>query len=154
MSINPDVTGLRGCIMVACMSKIGTWADYLKLHSQGDRQGVVAEKTGVQSSTVKRWLTGETVRPSAQEAINFARAYNRSPIEALIHATYIKVDEVGQAVEMAGSMKDVSDTTLLEELSDRLAELRGRLTGDEGEGWSSAGWAAEDPGVGRVEYGD
>jgi transcriptional regulator with XRE-family HTH domain len=136
------------------MSDMGTWSEYLKRHSQGDRQGVVAEKTGVQSSTVKRWLTGETVRPSAQEAINFARAYNRSPIEALIHATYLNTDEVGQAVEIAGSMKDVADESIIEELSSRLAEYRRLLTGDEGEGWSAVGWSSEDPRVSRVENSD
>lgn len=136
------------------MSEVGTWGEYIKKYSQGDPQGVIADKMGVDTSTVGRWLKGFKGKPKAEKAINFARHYNRSPIEALIHAGYIEVDEVGQAIEVAGSMRDVSDAALIAELTGRLAEFRRRLTGDDGEGWSSAGWITEDPGVGRVKNGD
>lgn len=137
------------------MSEVGTWGEYIKKYSQGESQGVIAKKMEVDTSTVGRWLKGsEGQRPRAEKAINFARHYRRSPIEALIHAGYIEADEIGQAVEIAGSMRDVSDAALMEELASRLAEFRRLLTGDNGEGWSSAGWSVEDPGVGRVENGD
>lgn len=136
------------------MSEVGTWGEYIKKYSQGESQGVIAEKMGVDTSTVGRWLKGSESRPRAEKAINFARHYNRSPIEALIHAGYIEVDEVGQAVEIAGSMRDVSDAAIMEELTRRLAEFRRLLAGNDGEGWSSAGWAVEDPGMGRVQDGD
>lgn len=136
------------------MSEVGTWGEYIKKYSQGDPQGVIAEKMGVDTSTVGRWLKGSTGQPDAQKAINFARHYLRSPIEALIHAGYLDADEVGQAIEIAGSMHDVSDEAIMGELADRLAEFRRLLTGDDSEGWSTTGWASEDPGVGRVQNSD
>lgn len=106
------------------------------------------------TSTVGRWLKGSGTQPQAQKAINFARHYGRSPIEALIHAGYIHAEEVGQAVEIAGSMSDVSDAAVLAELASRLTDYRRLLSGNDGEGWSTAGWAVEDPGVRRVQHGD
>jgi hypothetical protein len=72
----------------------------------------------------------------------------------LIHAGYVRSDEVGQAISLIGSMKDVTDAALIDELSGRLETLRARLVGHDGEGWSAAGWATQDPGVGRVKHGD
>lgn len=137
------------------MSDISSWGEYIKKYSHGDPQGVIAEKMGVDTSTVGRWLKGSTGQPEAEKAINFARQYNRSPVEALIHAGYITADEIGQAVETAGSMKDVSDEALIGELGGRLAEFRRLLAGgNEGEGWSTIGWATENPGMGSVQDGD
>lgn len=136
------------------MSDIGPWGEYIKKYSQGDPQGVIADKMGVDTSTVGRWLKGSNGQPKAEKAINFARHYGRSPIEALIHAGYIERDEVGQAIEIAGSMHEVSDAALVEELSGRLAEFRRLLAGNEGEGWSTIGWSGENPSVSSVQDGD
>lgn len=136
------------------MSDIGPWGEYIKKYSQGDPQGVIADKMGVDTSTVGRWLKGSNGQPKAEKAINFARHYGRSPIEALIHAGYIERDEVGQAIEIAGSMHEVSDAALVEELSGRLAEFRRLLAGNESEGWSTIGWSSENPGMGSVQDGD
>jgi transcriptional regulator with XRE-family HTH domain len=145
---------LRACIRLARMSEAGPWCDYVKMYSQGDKQGRIAERIGVESSTVGRWLKGQTKRPDALQVIDFAREYGRSPIEALIHATFITVDEVGQAVEIAGSMRDVSDKALLDELADRLKHFRGILTRNDTQGWPPPGWRHEDAGVGHVQDSD
>ena len=137
------------------MSDTGSWGEYIKKYSQGDPQGAIAEKMGVDTSTVGRWLKGSTGQPDAQKAINFARHYNRSPIEALIHAGYVDADEVGQAIEIAGSMHDVSDTALIEELAGRLADFRRLLkVGDDAQEWPPPGWGHENPGVGTVKDGN
>jgi transcriptional regulator with XRE-family HTH domain len=135
------------------MSEKRSWAEYVTTYARGDKQGVIADKMGVQSSTVGHWLSGKTQQPSAPQAINFARIYGRSVIEALIHAGYVEADEIGEAIEVAGSMKDVSDSAIVGELTARLAEFR-RVLGNNTEDWSGIGWASEDPGVGRVQDGD
>jgi transcriptional regulator with XRE-family HTH domain len=141
--------------MVACMPERRSWAEYVKTYAQEDKQGAIAEKMGVQSSTVGHWLTGKTKRPDAPQAINFARIYRRSVIEALIHAGYIEADEVGEAIEIAGSMRDVSDKALLEELAGRLADFRRILMGGNNtQDWPPPGWEQKNPGMGVVENGD
>jgi transcriptional regulator with XRE-family HTH domain len=134
------------------MSELGDWGEYIKKYSRGDAQGVIAEKMGVQSSTVGRWVRGETKQPEAEQAINFARKYDRSPVEALIHAGFIKTEEVGKAIEIAGSMRDVSDAALMDELAGRLARFRQILNAGDypQDGLVSEDWS-EDPGVGGME---
>lgn len=135
------------------MYDVVPWSEYVKMYSRGDKQGVIAEKIGAESSTVGRWLKGQTPSPGAREAVEFARAYDRSPLEALIHAGYVRADEAGQAIEVAGSMRDVSDTALLDELAGRLADFRQILSGDDAQGWPPASWRGENPGVGSVQDG-
>jgi transcriptional regulator with XRE-family HTH domain len=133
------------------------WWDYVQKISQKSRPADIAERTQISAPTISRWNPenkGGPARPDPDNVVRFAREYNRSPLEALIIAGYITVDDIGKPVQLPGSAKDMTDRALVEALADRLAELRGRLTGDEGEGWSSAGWSAEDPGVGRVQDGD
>lgn len=133
------------------------WWEYVQNVSHRGRPADIAEKTGISAPTISRWNPdnkGGPARPDPDNVVRFARAYERSPLEALISADYIEVGDIGQPVQLPGSAKDMTDDALVAALADRLAELRGRLTGDEGEGWSSAGWAAEDPSVGRVENSD
>lgn len=133
------------------------WWDYVQKISQKSRPTDIAEKTGISAPTISRWNPdnkGGPARPDPDNVVRLARCYNRSPLEALIVAEYITTDDIGKPVQLPGSAKDMTDKALVEALADRLAELRGRLTGNEGEGWSSAGWAVEDPGVGRVENSD
>jgi transcriptional regulator with XRE-family HTH domain len=137
------------------MPEVGTWGEYIKKYSRGESQGVIAENMGVDTSTVGRWLKGSEGQPRAEKAINFARHYGRSPVEALIHAGYIEAEEVGQAIEIAGSMRDVSDKALLDELAGRLADFRRHLMGgNDTQEWPPPGWRHENTGVSQVENGD
>lgn len=143
---------MRSCTTVARMNQVGSWGEYVQMYSQGDKQGAIAEKLGVQSSTVGRWLKGHH-QPDASQVIDFARKYGRSPIEALIYAGFIEAEEVGAAIEIATSMRNVSDSAVLEELADRLAERR-RLMRNDGQNWPPAGWGVENPGVGGQQDDD
>jgi transcriptional regulator with XRE-family HTH domain len=133
------------------------WWEYVQNVSHRARPADIAENTGISAPTISRWNPenkGGPARPDPDNVVRFARAYERSPLEALISADYIDADDIGRPIEPLVSMKDVTDAALIDELSGRLETLRARLTGDQGEGWSSAGWAAEDPSVGRVKHGD
>lgn len=144
---------MRLCITLGRMSEIGTWWEYVVKYSRGQSQREIAATLDVDPSAVGRWKDG--VRPRAEQVVEFARRYGRSPVESLIHAGYIEASEVGQAIEIAGSMKDVSDKALVHELTDRLAELR-RLQrgGDNTQSWPPVAWRQQDTRMGRVQNRD
>lgn len=119
---------------------IEPWMEYVQRHAHGDKQEDIADKIGVTSSTVGRWKDAG-IQPRGEHVVAFARAYGRAPVEALIHAGYIKPEEAGfSSVELAGSMHDVSDRDLMKELSDRLVEFRRFQRGGDSEDWPPPGW--------------
>lgn len=134
------------------------WWEYVGRVTRNARPIDIAEKTGISAATISRWNPdnkGGGARPEADNVVQFARKYDRSPLEALLHANYIHADEIGQAVEIAGSMRDVSDNLMIEELASRLADFRRlQLGGDQSQEWPPSGWRREDTGVGSVENGD
>jgi transcriptional regulator with XRE-family HTH domain len=135
------------------MSGTGIWWEYVLRYSCGESQREIAAKVGIDPSAVGRWK--ESVRPRAEHVVEFARKYQRSPIEAMIHAGYIHADEVGHAIEIAGSMRDVSDAALIDELASRLADFRRILAiGNNAQDWPPAGWRVEDSRMRRVQNGD
>jgi hypothetical protein len=141
--------------MVGAMSN--KWWEYVQNITHKARPADIAEKTGISAPTISRWNPenkGVPARPDPDNVVRLARAYERSPLEALISADYIDADDINRPIEPLVSMKDVTDAAMLDELADRLKSLRARLAGNNGEGWSSAGWSVEDPGVGRVKDGD
>ena len=144
---------MRQCISVAFMPDIGTWWEYVARYSQGETQGKLANRIGVDTSTLTRWK--DSIRPRAEHVVQFAREYGRSPIEALIHAGYIELNEVGKAIEVSGSMQDVSDLALIDELASRLADFRRIQTGrDNTQDWPPIGWRNEDARMRDVENRD
>jgi transcriptional regulator with XRE-family HTH domain len=134
--------------------EVEPWIEYVQRHARGAKQEQIAAKIGVTSSTVGRWKDKE-VQPRAEHVVEFARQFGRAPVEALIHAGYVKPEEVGAAVELAASMREVSDDDLVKELADRLAELRGlQLGGHDPKDGLPPHWGRQDPSVSRVENGD
>lgn len=134
-----------------------TWWEYVQNVARKAGPADIAAQTGIPAPTISRWnpaSKGRPARPEPDSAVRFARAYERSPLEALINAGYIEAEDIGRPIEPLGALRDVTDDAMVDELGRRLAELRGRLVGDDGEGWSSAGWSSEDPGVGRVKHSD
>jgi transcriptional regulator with XRE-family HTH domain len=127
------------------MPDIETWWAYVEKHAGKVHQKVIADKAGVDGSTVSRWKEGVT--PKGEAVVAFARAYKRSPIEALIAARYIEPDEVGGAIEISISMGEVSDAALLEELAGRLAAFRRLSAGHDSQHWPPPAW---DPKNSRV----
>lgn len=119
------------------------WWEYVGRVSRGARTIDIAEQTRISAATISRWnpeSKGGASRPDADNVVVFARAYERSPLEALIAAGYLKAEEIGQPVEFAGSLSDVSDTILVSELANRLSEFRRFQRGGESEDWPPAGW--------------
>ena len=129
------------------MPDIETWWAYVMRIANNAPQKDIAQKAGVDGSSVSRWKEGVT--PKGEAVVAFARAYERPPIEALITAGYIRPDEVGGAIEISISMGEVSDSALLDELAARLAAFRRLSAGHDSQNWPPPSWEPKDPSVGR-----
>jgi hypothetical protein len=77
-----------------------------------------------------------------------ARAYGRSPVEALVAAGYLSSSELGvvELTTLTGDLTGASVDSLLSELRRRLLAA----TPDDAQSWP-AGWSADNPGMGRPQ---
>ena len=93
------------------------WLSYLTQVADGDNASAIAKKCNVNRSTVSRWMHGNI--PSPIEAINFARAYNQPPTQALVVAGYLSPSETGLETVRFISVQELSDAALLQEIERR-----------------------------------
>lgn len=139
------------------------WPSYMRRVTAGATQVQIAEQTGIEQTSISRWLLGKD-RPRAELVIQFARAYNRSPVEALIAAGYLNTDEIGGVIELEADLSAVSPERMFDELRRQFTELQRKLEaintgGQEPLQWPSTWTAApatppvQDPGVSRYQNG-
>ena len=83
-----------------------TWPQYLRRISGSATQAQIADRIGIGRLSVCNWLHGKT-RPKAETVMVVARAYGRSPIEALIAASYLRAEEVRLPIERRYSPADL-----------------------------------------------
>lgn len=107
----------EGTVLVA---QHENWAQYVQRVTAGLKRNEVIAATGVDASGLSRWFSGK--RPSAESAVKFARGISQSPIEALIAAGYLQPSEATGVIEVTRSRSELSDTELLIERGERLAE--------------------------------
>jgi hypothetical protein len=70
------------------------WARWLiAIAGREARQVDISERTGIDQSTVSRWLAHGHL-PGAVTAVTVARAYRVDPVEALIAAAYLTREDV------------------------------------------------------------
>ncbi len=103
-----------------------TWWSYVERVGKGAAQKDIAERSGIDAGALSRWKTGQTPRPSAELAIQFARAYGRPPTEALVAAGFITEDEAAQAIEVHRGLEDISSDDLIKEVRTRMADRPAR----------------------------
>jgi len=96
-----------------------TWPGYVRRISGEATQAQIAERIGVGRLSVCNWLRGRT-HPKAETVIAVARAFRRSPIEALIAACYLNSDEADEPIEIRASLQDVDAGELGAEVLRRL----------------------------------
>lgn len=96
---------------------MSTWATYVRTVTGDGKLRSIADRVGVHYTTVSGWLNGRYT-PDAGTAIAFARAYDLDPMQALVHAGFLKEDEVD-----GSDLHTIPMATLLAELS-RRAELQ------------------------------
>ena len=100
------------------------WTEYVGRVTKGVPRKIIAEVTGIDPSGLSRWSSGH--QPSAEKVVSFARGLGQPPIEALIAAGYLEPQEAAGAIEVMRSREDLSDSELLIELGNRLAERPSR----------------------------
>lgn len=95
------------------------WPEYLRRITSGQTQAQIADRIGIGRLSVCNWLHGKT-RPKAETVLIVARAYSRSPIEALLAASYLAVDELDRAIDVRTSLRDLSADNIADEVRRRL----------------------------------
>ena len=99
-----------------------SWPQYLRRISGGLTQAQIAERIGIGRLSVCNWLLGKT-QPKAETVISVARAFGRSPVEALVVASYLGSDEIGDPIDIQVSLENVLGDMLAAEVHRRLARL-------------------------------
>ena len=102
-----------------------TWPEYLRRITGGQTQSQIAQQIGIGRLSVCHWLHGKT-RPKAETVITVAQAYRRSPIEALLAASYLQADELDQPFELITSLRALPAEDIANEVCRRLVSLEQR----------------------------
>jgi transcriptional regulator with XRE-family HTH domain len=84
-------------------------------------QQELAERSGINTSTLSRWLAGK-VAPSYEQVITFSRGVGLNPIQGLVMAGYISANEARTTINEL-RIEDIDELVLLDELK-RRAVLR------------------------------
>jgi transcriptional regulator with XRE-family HTH domain len=122
------------------------WWRYVVTVTGNAAQKDIAAATGIDQSSISRWQRGTT--PRAEAVVALARAYGRSPVEALVAAGYLSSNEIGvvELTTLTGDLSGASIDSLLNEIRRRV------LAATPEEGAWPVGWSADHPAVGRGEH--
>lgn len=126
------------------------WWRYVLTVTGNASQKDIATATGIDQSSISRWQRGANT-PRAEAVVAFARAYGRSPVEALVAAGYLSSSEVGvvELTTLTGDLTSVSIDSLLNELRRRVLAA----SPEDAQSWP-AGWSTDNPTVGRAQNGE
>jgi transcriptional regulator with XRE-family HTH domain len=132
-----------------------TWWHYVATVTGGAAQKDIAAATGIDQSSISRWQRAANT-PRAEAVVALARAYSRSPVEALVAAGYLSSSEVGvvELTTLTGDLSGVSVDSLLNELRRRTLAATADQSQAWPAGWSSDAPSSEDSGVGSSEDGE
>lgn len=127
-----------------------TWWRYVVTVTGNAAQKDIAAATGIDQSSISRWQRG-TNTPRADAVVALARAYGRSPVEALVAAGYLSSSELGvvELTTLTGDLTGASIDSLLSEIRRRVLAANS----EDAQSWP-AGWSADDPGMGRRQNGE
>jgi transcriptional regulator with XRE-family HTH domain len=127
-----------------------TWWQYVVTVTGNAAQKDIAAATGIDQSSISRWQRG-TNTPRADAVVALARAYGRSPVEALVAAGYLSSSELG-VVELTTLTGDLTGAAI----DSLLSEIRRRMLAANPENAQSwpAGWSTDNPGMGRRQNGE
>lgn len=112
---------LHACIASRIVGAVNDidWPSYLSALSTN--QSEIARAAGVSTATVSRW-SSRSARPLAPQVIAVARAYDQSPVFALVAAGYLTQEEVEQEVRLTPGMSlaEFSELEIAQELVRRI----------------------------------
>lgn len=124
------------------------WWRYVVTVTGNAVQKDIATMTGIDQSSISRWQRA-TNTPRADVVVALARAYGRSPVEALVAAGYLYSNETGvvELTTLTGDLTGISIDSLLSELRRRVRTGNA----DDTQAWPR-GWSADDPTRGQLEH--
>jgi transcriptional regulator with XRE-family HTH domain len=127
-----------------------SWWQYVVTISGNATQKDIARATDIDQSSISRWQRG-AITPRAEAVVALARAYGRSPVEALVAAGYVTSDEIGvvELTTLTGDLRGASIDSLLSEVRRRV--LAGNS--EDPQSWP-VGWSADNPGIHRKKDGE
>lgn len=97
------------------------WAKFVRVATRGDSQGAIARRTGINQTTISRWLASDNRHhPDARSAVHLARSYNVDPLRALVELGLLS-DEEAQRTERPDALS-FTTKELLDELARRNSE--------------------------------
>lgn len=99
------------------------WSTYVRRVVAGDRQTEVARKTGIDQTTISRWLNPNSQvsqRISSQSVAKFARGYGRPVLEAFVVAGFLTKEEANLASAEPADLATIDDATLVAEVQRRM----------------------------------
>ena len=130
-----------------------TWAEFLTAVAGPDaptaNQSEIARVAGVSTATVSRWVSGDS-RPKAEQVIGVARAYDVSPLLALVAAGYLEQAEVEGELEVprALAIGEYTDLELAQEMLRRVdrggSALLEQPVDVDHPAWAAVGGATQD----------
>lgn len=97
--------------------QVTRWYEYVQRVTEGLTAKEAATRAGFDQSAMTRWKNGANVDP--RFAVQFARAFNRNVLEALVESDLITGDEA-DLQEVKIGVKELSTRQLLEELASRI----------------------------------
>jgi transcriptional regulator with XRE-family HTH domain len=123
------------------------WWRYVITVAGNAAQKDIAAATGIDQSSISRWQRAANT-PRAEAVVTFARAYGRSPVEALVAAGYLSSDELGvvELTTLTGDLTGISIDSLLSELRRRVLAANPK----DAQAWPDS-WSAHDPAMSRPE---
>lgn len=126
------------------------WWRYVATVTGNAAQKDIAGATGIDQSSISRWQRG-TITPRAEAVVALARAYGRSPVEALVAAGYLSSGELGvvELTTLTGDLTGASIDSLLSEIRRRVLAA----SPEDARRWP-AGWSADNPALGRDQVGE
>lgn len=95
-----------------------SWWEYVSEKSGGATQTDIAARTGLTQPTVNRWRTS---KPKVDNVVAFARAYDRSVLEAFVAAELISKEDA-QMKEVEADLGKVATDDLLAEIRRRIKD--------------------------------
>jgi transcriptional regulator with XRE-family HTH domain len=109
------------------------WDNYFAALIGADSNAEAARKSGITEATLGRWKKG-SVDPKPRQVVVIARAYNASPVEALIAAGYLHPDDIDQPAQAPRRLQitEFTELELAQELVRRIeaGEMRDELEDD------------------------
>jgi transcriptional regulator with XRE-family HTH domain len=109
-------------IDVARLSLMTTWGDYVTRISKTSVTTEIAKATGINQSSVYRWLREDAI-PTTAHAARFAQTYGRNVLEAFVAAGFLTREEAGMPTDVDLTTIPASD--LAREVTRRLVDTPG-----------------------------